>query len=94
MKEPRNVIGAELQKVRLEKGLSQTELAAICQRQGWDISRNVIAKIEAKTRCVTDFEILLLADALKHSAASFFPRAKAWDALRDHFMKQTHRLSG
>ena len=44
--------------------LSQAALAAACQRVGWDIDRNTIAKIEGQMRWVGDFELLYLAKAL------------------------------
>jgi transcriptional regulator with XRE-family HTH domain len=88
MKPPRNLIGGQLQKIRLEKGISQTELAAINQRRGWNISRNIIAKIESRTRWVSDFELILLAESLGIAISALFPNQKIWLANRKHFMKE------
>jgi len=87
MKKPRNLVGGQLQKIRLEKGISQTELSAISQRKGWDISRNIIAKIESRSRCVTDFELILLAELLQIQVTDLFPQQRIWVASRQHFMK-------
>ena len=86
MKKPRNLVGAQLQKIRLETGVSQTELAAISQRKGWDISRNIIAKIESRSRCVSDFEAVLLAESLKVPVSALFPSQRIWLANRSHFV--------
>ena len=86
MKKPRNLIGGRIQKIRLEKGISQAELAAINQRKGWDISRNIIAKIESRSRCVTDYELILLAESLKTDVINLLPEPKVWLANRKHFM--------
>lgn len=45
-------------------GLSQPELAARGQKFGWDIGRDVIAKIEGQTRWVADFELVALSKIL------------------------------
>ena len=44
--------------------MTQAMLTARCNRSGWDIGENTIAKIEAQIRCVTDKEIMFLAKAL------------------------------
>lgn len=64
MKPPRNLIGPALRKERCAKGLSQPQLAERAQRQGWDIGRDVIAKIETQARWVADFELVALASIL------------------------------
>jgi transcriptional regulator with XRE-family HTH domain len=88
MKKPRNIIGGQLQKIRLEKDISQMELSAINQRKGWNISRYIIAKIESGSRCVTDFEMVLLAESLQIRVADLFPSPKVWSAHRKHFMSE------
>jgi hypothetical protein len=51
MKIQRNLIGVKLQKIRLEKGISQSELIKACSyRPKKKISRNIIAKIEWRSR--------------------------------------------
>ncbi len=48
-------------------------LAARCARVGWDIGENTISKIEAQVRCVTDSEIVFLAQTLKVKEQELFP---------------------
>lgn len=73
---PTNVTGRQIAKVRTNKGLSQDGLAGKCQRAGWDVSRGTLAKIEAGVRCVSDEELLLLAQALGVSVSDLFPRGR------------------
>jgi len=70
MKKTKNVVGPQVRRLRDKSGLSQGKLAAACQRLGWDISRDTIAKIEGGSRWVGDFEVVYLGKALKVSAAS------------------------
>lgn len=61
---PRNIIGPQLRRFRMERGLSQTAFSAQCQRIGWDIGRDTIKHIEEGTRWVADMELVLLAQCL------------------------------
>lgn len=63
-------------RIRVQKGWSQSELAAACQRLGWDVSRGVIARIEGKVRWVADSELLSLARALSVLVPDLFPANK------------------
>ena len=65
MPKRKNLVGEHVRRLRNEIGLSQAELAARCQRQGWDIDRFTIARIEAGSRWVGDFEVIELAKALR-----------------------------
>lgn len=47
--------------------LSQEELAARLESDGWKISRGTLSKIEAGIRQVTDYEVVALAKTLKVS---------------------------
>lgn len=69
----RNIIGPQLRKLRYAADLSQPELAAKCQRLGWDIERDTIAKIEAGSRWVPDAELVLLARVLAVEITALFP---------------------
>lgn len=73
MKAGKNIIGPQVRRIRSEKGLSQPALAAECQRQGWDIGRDTIAKVEAGKRWVGDFELLYLARTLGVGLEALFP---------------------
>lgn len=65
MPKRKNLVGEQVRRLRYRIGLSQQELAARCQRQGWDIDRFTIARIEAGTRWVGDFEAVELAKAVR-----------------------------
>jgi hypothetical protein len=71
---PSDLIGPQVRRIRFEQRLSQPALAAKCQRLGWDIGRDIIARIEAQIRLVTDSELVFLARALGVSLKSLFPQ--------------------
>ncbi len=70
----KNIVGSQVRRIRTEIEISQTELAAECQRQGWDVSRDVVAKIEDGRRWVADEELLKLAKALECPVPALFPQ--------------------
>jgi len=59
-----NLIGPKIRQVREEQNITQEELAARCNIQGWDISRGTLAKMESQVRRVTDEEAVMMAKAL------------------------------
>ena len=69
----KNIVGSQVRRIRTEVEISQTELAAECQRQDWDVSRDVIAKIEDGRRWVADEELIRLAKALVCPVPALFP---------------------
>jgi transcriptional regulator with XRE-family HTH domain len=73
MVEPQNIVGAQVRKLRYEQDLTQDELAARCQRIGFDLSRGTLSKIEAGLRCVTDRELVDLATALNVEIRQLYP---------------------
>jgi len=78
---PRNVIGPTIARLRSARGMSQAQLAAHCQRSGWDVSRSVIAAIEGRARWVGDFEAAILAQILACELADLFPKKIDWAEL-------------
>jgi transcriptional regulator with XRE-family HTH domain len=70
---PQNIVGPVVRKIRYGKGWTQAMLSARCSRAGWDIGENTISKIEAQVRCVTDSELVWLAQALKIKEQELFP---------------------
>jgi len=68
-----NIIGPQVRRLRTAVGLSQSALAGVCQRSGWDISRDSVAKIEAGLRWVCDWELLELSKALRCPLAELYP---------------------
>ena len=65
----KNIIGKNVTEARhkFNPALSQKELAAKLELNGWKISRGTLAKIEAGIREVTDVELMILAKTLKVS---------------------------
>ncbi len=76
MKGARNLAGPILRKLRVAQGLSQAELAARCQRYGWDASREMINHIEMRVRVLREYEVVALAKALGVSPARLLPHEK------------------
>jgi transcriptional regulator with XRE-family HTH domain len=60
-----NVIGDRVRKMRESRNLTQDQLAAGCQRRGWDVSRVTLTKIETGVRAVNDGEIVVLAAVME-----------------------------
>lgn len=73
MNVPRNIVGPQVMNLRNERGWSQEKFASVCQLQGWDVSRGVVARIEGGVRWVADFELLRLARALQVGVPELFP---------------------
>jgi transcriptional regulator with XRE-family HTH domain len=55
-----NAVGGVLRRARNALGWSQARFAAECQLAGWDVDRVIVAKIEARLRAVSDWEVLKL----------------------------------
>ena len=73
MAAPKNIVGTVVRRLRNAAGLSQPKLAAVCQRLGWDVSREVLAQVESRFRYVTDRELVVLARALQVSIEDLIP---------------------
>lgn len=71
----RNMVGSRVRQWRDQGGLSQPELAAQCQRLGWDIGWDTIAKIEGRSRWVGDEELVPLARSLSVALEKLFPES-------------------
>jgi HTH-type transcriptional regulator, cell division transcriptional repressor len=71
-----NIVGKRVQEARLKftPPLSQEELAARLELNGWRISRGTLAKIESGVRQVTDIEVMAFSKALKVSADWLFDK--------------------
>ncbi|MDR1144781.1 MAG: helix-turn-helix transcriptional regulator [Verrucomicrobiales bacterium] len=65
MSSRQNILGGRLQTLRVERELTQEQLAARCAVLGWDASSNTVAKIETGVRCLTDRELILITRALR-----------------------------
>lgn len=82
MKSPRNIVGPSVRELREKKGFTQATLAAKLNLAGWDVSRDIIARIEGRVRWVADFEILLLATALGVDGPELLRHAAAKSRIR------------
>lgn len=69
---PKNLVGDQVRRLRLENGWTQQRAAAECLKIGWDLSRAGLSKVEAGIRRVNDAELILLAELLKVPLDEFF----------------------
>lgn len=77
-KKRKNAVCDQLRGIRSAKELSQAALASLCQRHGWNITREIIARIEGRVRCVCDYELILLAEILEVPVTKLLPSPEAW----------------
>jgi transcriptional regulator with XRE-family HTH domain len=70
-----NVCGPQISRLRSELGWSQPQFAAKCQLRGWDVSRDIIARIEGQTRWIGDVELAVLAKVLNVRLEKLYPQA-------------------
>lgn len=59
-----NICGIRIEQIRKQKKVTQTDLAARLQVRGVQLNQNSICRIEKGKRVVTDYELLIIADAL------------------------------
>jgi hypothetical protein len=78
MARPKNIVGPQVRKFRDQYGWSQGMLATKCQLIGWDISRSIVAAIEGRVRWVGDFEMVILAKALRVNPLELLPKQMNW----------------
>lgn len=60
----KNIIAENLKKLRENKGISQTNLAAKLQTMNVNIDQQMISKIEKNKRQVTDYELACICKCL------------------------------
>lgn len=89
-----NFIGPQLRKLRMERGLTQEQLAARAATRGWDMSRITLAKIEAQLRYVSDVEVVFFAHLLKVSYQALLPPPGTGTFVPLFERKQAHHLKG
>lgn len=77
MNKPKNAVGPKLMSLRSRLGLSQAQFAAKCQLAGWDVSRDIVARIELGIRCVTDIELMNLSAVLRVPVDALLPKRRA-----------------
>lgn len=72
-KQLRNVVGPQVRRLRYQQGLTQQLFAARCSILGLELSRATLSKIEAQLRCVSDSELMILAEALRVDVPELLP---------------------
>lgn len=60
----KNLCGEKIRMVRLNKRMTQSDLAAQIQLQGVTMERDSISRIEIGTRFVTDYELKIFSEVL------------------------------
>ena len=62
-----NIAGRHVRTLRMERGMSQEQLAAKLQLLGYNIGQKAVSRMETGDRVVADYELLLLAQVLEVS---------------------------
>lgn len=74
----RNCIGPEVRRLRMEKELTQDQLAARLQLAGLHhLDRVAVAKIESQLRSVYDFELVVIAAELGVEPTRLLPSVRS-----------------
>lgn len=73
MTAPLNLVGPLVRKFRIGMNCTQEAFAAKLQVEGWDVSRESLAKLESQFRRVPDCELLFLAKVLGVGVMDLFP---------------------
>lgn len=81
----KNVVGKRLSEARTKATppISQKDLVARLESNGWNISRETLAKIETGIRRVRDYELVALAKALNVSPDALLDENLAKNCLRN-----------
>lgn len=69
----RNLVGPEIKKLRQQLGWTQDKLAKDLRREGFNVSRSAVAKIECQLIWVGDFELLYFVRVLGVRLEHLFP---------------------
>ena len=69
-----NIIGAQVRKLREQKGWTQDQFAVKLQLAGWDTSQDSVSRLENQGRRVPDLELFVLADVLDAKLDDLFPK--------------------
>lgn len=71
-KEYERLLGQNIRRLRMARGLTQEQLSAQLQVRGCDVTRSALAKIEVGQRHIYPDEIRLLREILKVSYEDIF----------------------
>ena len=67
-----NVIGKNIKEIRKANNITQEDLCARMQVEGFQISRSDISKLENRKKLIADFEIVGFAKCLKVTILDLF----------------------
>ena len=68
----RNIIGANLRRLRVSAGLNQTQFVGLLTEHGVELKACMLCKIEKQTRHVLDFELAAIAKTLNVPVSTLF----------------------
>lgn len=68
----RNSVGKMVMKLRVDRDLTQQDLAGRLAAVGWNVSRDIVQRIESGEREVTDIDLRLLAKGLRVPVEDLF----------------------
>ena len=67
-----NIIGRNVERMRVEKGIKQKEFIARMQSMGLDINPTSYSKLEGQNRLATDKEVYIISKILEVSTDELF----------------------
>jgi hypothetical protein len=79
--------------LREKQTLTQSALVTKLNLAGWDVSRDIVARIEGQIRWVADFEIIKLAEGLGLDAPDLIRQAMAKGQKRPQLLPSLVRKS-
>ena len=82
-KRHRNVVGPEIRKLRRQLGWTQQRLAKTLRKEGFNITRSTLAKIECQLIWVGDFELFYFVRVLGVRLEHLFPTINLHVPLRE-----------
>jgi transcriptional regulator with XRE-family HTH domain len=68
----RNSVGKAVMRLRVDRELTQQDLAGRLAVVGWNVSRDIVQRIESGEREVTDIDLRLLARGLRVNVEDLF----------------------
>ena len=88
--EQKNIIGSRIRQLRMARKLTQDELAARLQVNGYNFSKLTILRIELGKRLVTDIELKGLCNSLKQTQTPpcYRPALPKKKRLKDPFIRR------
>lgn len=70
----KNICGIRIESLRKEKGLKQVDMLESLALQGVEMNSSILSKIEGQHRCITDIELLAIANTLDVSVDALMGR--------------------